>query len=43
MLKLIENPTRLNELCSTVAVVGSTGFFLFVIAVGMAQSLRGLV
>jgi len=43
MHKLIENPTRLNELCSTVAIVGSTGFFLFVIALGMAQSLRGLV
>lgn len=43
MLKLIENPTRLNALCSTLAVVGSTGFFLFVIALGMAQTLRGLV
>ena len=43
MLKLIENPTRLNELCSTVAVVVSTGFFLFVIGLGMAQTLRGLV
>ncbi len=43
MLKLIENPTRLNELCSTLAVVGSAGFFLFVIAIGMAQTLRGFV
>jgi len=43
MMKLLENPNRLNELCSTVAVVGSTGFFLFVIGLGMAQTLRGLI
>ena len=43
MMKLLENPKRLNELCSTVAVVGSTGFFLFVIGLGMAQTLRGLI
>jgi len=43
MMKLLQNPRRLNDVCSTVAVVGSTGFFLFVIVLGMAQTLRGLI
>ncbi|MFH1805186.1 MAG: hypothetical protein ABID63_09905 [Pseudomonadota bacterium] len=43
MMKLLENPTRLNDICSTVAVVGSTGFFLFVIGLGMAQTFRSLI